>query len=165
MSTSPSDRDPPPQLDPLETFSAATRARFGDEATVWIDGIPGLVADLASRWSLELGDTAASGDHYTVESVRGSDPLDLEVSYPDGWWAETTQALEAWRGDGTLRLFELDHRGARLLERHTPAPPTAEATTALRDACALARRLWLPAPDGITTVAVEVRAWASELQE
>jgi streptomycin 6-kinase len=150
---------------PLETFSAATRARSGDVAASWIAAIPSLIADLVSRWSLELGEAAGTEDRYTVEASRGDDLLELELSYPDGWWDETTRALQAWRGDGALRLFQHDARGARLLERQTRLPTDLAEAAALRDVCSLASRLWIAPPEGITTVAVEVRAWASELQE
>jgi streptomycin 6-kinase len=150
---------------PLETFSAATRARFGHEAASWVASIPTTIADLASRWSLDLAGASATEDRYTVEAKRGEDPLELELTYPDGWWDETTRALEAWRGDGTQRLFERDPRGARLLDRHSVAPVEPDEVAALRDVCSVARRLWISAPERVTTVAVEVRAWASELQE
>jgi streptomycin 6-kinase len=150
---------------PLETFSAATRSRFADEAASWVAAIPATIADLASRWSLDLATASATEDRYTIEVQRGEEPLELELTYPDGWWEETSRALEAWRGDGTQRLFEQDPRGARLLERHSVAPAELDEVAALRDVCAVARRLWISAPDGVTTVAVEVRAWASEIQE
>jgi len=150
---------------PLETFSAATRARFGDDAAGWLSGIEGLVSELGSRWSLELGTATASVDAYLVDVERSGEPLALEVSYPDGWWAETTAALQAWLGGATPRLFEHDARGARLLERAEPIPAGTDEAASLKDVCALAPRLWIPAPDGITTVAVEARAWAAEIQE
>jgi len=149
----------------LETFSAATRARFGDDAAGWLSGVENLVEELGSRWSLEVGAGTATEEAYLVEVVRAGEPLVLEVSYPDGWWAETTAAFEAWRGDGTVRLFEHDPRGARLLERTGGMPSGSDEPAILRDVCAIAPRLWIAPPDGITTVAVEVRAWAAEIQE
>jgi streptomycin 6-kinase len=150
--------------DPLETFSAAMRARFGGGAEAWLTRVPELIADVRQRWSIELGDVAATEAAYLVNAERAGDPLLLELVYPDGWWPETTRALEAWGGDGAIRLFELDDRGARLVERHAPIPPGDEPET-LRSVVDVARRLWIAPPDGITSVAVEVRAWASELPE
>jgi streptomycin 6-kinase len=166
MATSPLDRDPPSQVGPLETFSAATRARSGDEAGPWLSGLTDLIAELRQRWRLELDEPGVETDaRYVLQARRDGDRLILELSYPDGWWAETTRALEAWHGDGVLRLFDHDARGARSLEDHEPAAPPPDEPAALRDACAVARRLWIQAPDGITAVAAEVRVWASELQE
>src|SRR4029453_3047052 len=122
----------------LETFSAATRARFGDEARTWLSGLSDLIADLQDRWSLELGDPSSTEDAYLVPAERGGDRLVLGLAYPDGWWPETTRALEAWRGDGTVRLFEQDPHGARLLERHAPAPQAADQPSILRDVAAVA---------------------------
>jgi streptomycin 6-kinase len=149
---------------PLETFSAATRARFGEDAEAWIVGLPALIDELAARWSLELGEARATDEAYEVDATRHGERLGLELAFPDGWWEETTRALEAWGGDGALRLVESDPHGARLLERADPAP-ASEEPAALRDACGVARRLWIPPPDAITTVAAEVRAWASDLTE
>jgi streptomycin 6-kinase len=151
--------------EPLETFSAATRARFGEKAQTWLARLPALIADLRHRWSLELGDASSTDDGYLVPAERDGDRLVLEIAYPDGWWPETTRALEAWRGDGAVRLFEQDPHGARLLERHAPAPAADDEPTLLRDVAAVARRLWIAPLDGISSVAVEVRAWASELPE
>src|SRR5262245_20901494 len=152
------------QGEPLETFSAATRARFGEDAEAWVGGLPALIEELTARWSLVLGDARATDEAYEVEATRDGRRLGLELAVPDGWWKETTRALEAWGGDGALRLYESDPHGARLLERSDPAPATDEAA-ALRDACDVARRLWIAPPDGITTVAAEVRSWASDLTE
>jgi streptomycin 6-kinase len=149
----------------FETFSAATRARFGDEARTWLAGLPDLLADVRDRWSLELGDATVTETAYLVPAEQGADRVILELAYPDGWWPETTRALEAWRGDGSLRLFEHDDRGARLLERHETVATGDDEIAMIRDIAGVARRLWIPPPEGLTSVAVEVRAWASELQE
>jgi streptomycin 6-kinase len=150
--------------EPLETFSAATRTRYGDGAQAWLDHVPDLIADVRQRWSLQLGDAATTEAAYLIDAERQGDPLLLELSFPDGWWPETTRALEAWGGDGTIRLLEHDDRGVRLVERHAPIPPGDESET-LRSVVDVARRLWIAPPDGITSVAVEVRAWGSELPE
>src|SRR5206468_11659220 len=90
---------------PLETFSAATRVRFGEGSAPWLEGITSLIGELEARWSLEPAGARADDARYLVDADRDGEPLELELSYPDGWWAETTRALDAWRGDGTLRLF------------------------------------------------------------
>ena len=151
--------------EPFENFSAATLTRFGDAARAWLTRAPDLVADLGERWSLQLGEPFSTDDAYLVPADRGDERLLLELSFPDGWWPETTTALEAWRGNGTVRLVEHDPHGARLNERHSPAPETPDEPSGLRDVAAIAPRLWIAPPGGITTVAVEVRAWASDLPQ
>jgi len=153
-----------PRDEPFETFSTATRARYGDEARGWLDGLGDLIGDVRDRWSVELGDASATEEAYLLDAQREGEALRLELSYPDGWWVETTLALEAWRGDGALRLLEQDAHGVRLLERSSPAPQEDELGR-VRDIADIVRRLWVAPPGGITTVAVEVRAWTSELPE
>jgi streptomycin 6-kinase len=151
--------------EPFENFSAATLTRFGDGARAWLAAVPDLIPDLGGRWSLQLGEPSSTDDAYLVPADRGDDRLLLEIAYPDGWWPETTSALEAWRGDGVAKLFEHDDRGARLLERLEQIGVPDDETATLHDIAAIARRLWIAPPEGVTTVAVEVRAWASELPE
>jgi streptomycin 6-kinase len=151
--------------EPFENFSTATLARFGDAARAWVAGVQDMIADLGDRWSLQLGEPSSTDDAYVLPADRGGDRLLLEIAYPDGWWPEATKALGAWRGDGVAKLFEHDDRGARLLERLEQIAGTDDETSTIRDVAAIARRLWIAAPEGITTVAVEVRAWASELPQ
>jgi streptomycin 6-kinase len=171
MPTTPQDDRPDGELEHSEayrTFVAGSRARFGDEADAWLDALPGVLRDVRDRWALELETPVTSdGTRLEVEVARSGEVASLEVTYPDGWWSETTHALASWNGESTLRLLERDPRGARLLERHEPgtalrADPDERA--ALREAGAVCDRLWIPDPAGITPVATEVRAWASTLE-
>src|SRR6476661_2790079 len=171
MSTTPQDDRPDGELERSEayrTFVAGSRARFGDDADAWLDALPALLRDVRDRWSLQLEQPASSdGTRLRVDVARAGEPASLEVTYPDGWWAETTHALASWNGDAALRLLEHDPRGARLLER--PEPGTAlraepDERVSLREATHVCDRLWIPDPGGITPVATEVRAWASTLE-
>jgi streptomycin 6-kinase len=148
----------------LETFSAATRAAFGEDVDPWLGDLPSLIDTLTQRWKLSPAEPRTTGARYVVPVERDGEPLDLELSYPDGWWGETTLALVTWGGDATLRLVEQDDHGARLVERSSPVTH-APVGTRLPDICGVLGRLWVPAPEGITGVAAEVRAWSSELPE
>ena len=171
MPTSPEDDRPDGDLEhsaSFQTFVAGSRARFGDEAGPWLDALPDLLRDVGARWTLDLEEPGISdGTHYRVDAARAGEPVTLEVSYPDGWWPETTHALETWKGEATLRLLEHDPRGARLLERPEPgtslrAEPDERAS--LMEAAGVCERLWIPDPGAITSVATEVRGWASTLE-
>jgi streptomycin 6-kinase len=171
MPTTPQDDQPGGELersDAYRTFVAGSRARFGDEADAWLDALPGLLRDVRDRWSLQLEQPATSeGTRLRVDVARAGDPASLEVTYPDGWWAETTHALAAWNGGATLRLLEHDPRGARLLEPQEPGTALRadpDERVSLREATGVCDRLWIPDPGGITPVATEVRAWASSLE-
>jgi streptomycin 6-kinase len=171
MSTTPQDDRPDGDLErsaPYRAFVAGCRARFGDEADAWLDALPGLLRDVGARWGLELQEPGTSdGMRYRVDATRAGEPATLEVTYPDGWWPETTHALRVWNGEATLRLLEHDPRGVRLLERPDPGIPLRaepDERASLREAAAVCERLWIPDPGGITSVATEVRAWASTLE-
>jgi streptomycin 6-kinase len=171
MSTTPQDDRPDGDLEgsaPYRTFVAGSRARVGDEADAWLDALPELLRDVRERWALEVEEAGTSdGTRYRVDATRAGDPATLEVTYPDGWWRETTHALQTWNGQATLRLLDHDPRGVRLLER--PEPGTAlraepDERASLEEAAGVCERLWIPDPGGITPVATEVRAWASTLE-
>jgi streptomycin 6-kinase len=171
MPTTPQDDRPDGELERSEayrTFVAGSRARFGDEADAWLDDLPGLLRDVRERWALQLEAPATTdGTRLRVDVARSGEPASLEVTYPDGWWSETTHALASWDGEAALRLLDRDPRGARLLERHEPgtelrAEPDERAS--LREAAGVCDRLWIPDPGGITPVATEVREWASSLE-
>jgi streptomycin 6-kinase len=171
MPTTPQDDRPDGELersDAYRTFVAGSRARFGDEADAWLGALPGLLRDVRDRWSLQLEQPANSdGTRLQVDVARAGEPASLEVTYPDGWWTETTHALASWNGEATLRLLERDPRGARLLEPHEPGTALRaepDERVSLREATDVCDRLWIPDPGGITPVAAEVRAWASTLE-
>ena len=171
MPTTPQDERPDGDLErsaPFQMLVAGSRARVGDEAGAWLDALRDLLREVAARWDLELEEPGTSdGTRLRFDATRAGEPATLEMTYPDGWWPETTRALQAWNGDATLRLLEHDARGIRLLERHEPgsalrAEPDERA--ALREAAGVCDRLWISDPGGITSVAAEVRTWASTLE-
>ena len=171
MPTTPQDDRPDGDLErsaPYRTFVAGSRARSGNEVDAWLDALPDLLRDVRARWALELEEPGTSdGTRFRIDATRADEPTTLEVTYPDGWWPETTHALQTWNGEATLRLLEHDPRGVRLLERNEPdtalrAEPDERAS--LREAAGVCDRLWVPDPGGITPVATEVRSWASTLE-
>ncbi len=171
MPTTPQDDRPDGDLDrsaSFQTFVTGSRARLGDEAGPWLDALPGLLRDVGARWALELEEPGTSdGVRYRVDAARAGEPVTLEVTYPDGWWPETTRALETWKGEATLRLLEHDPRGVRLLERAesgTSLRAEPDERASLMEAAGVCERLWIADPGGITSVATEVRGWASTLE-
>jgi streptomycin 6-kinase len=155
--------------DPLETFSAALRARVGGEADPWLEALPGLIAELTAGWDLQMTGTARESDAFgmTIPATRDDVRLLLRMSYPDGWFSDQTRALEAWDGRGAVRLLEVDERGGQLRVAPEPGTPLASERNrmrALRLAADALRTLWIEPPEGLQTVAAEVRVWLGELR-
>jgi len=159
----------PAANDPLEAFGMVLRQRVGGEADGWLDDLPDLIAAVTAEWDLVVTGTARDVDGFgmTIPANRGDDRVLVRIAYPDGWFEDQTRALEAWGGNGALRLLEHDPRGAHL--RLAPDPGASLATErnqmrALRLAADALRRLWIDPPDGLQTVTAEVRAWVAELE-
>lgn len=96
---------------------------WGADGQRWLDQLPGLLADLAREWRLELGDPFELSFHWVCR-VRRADgsPAVLKVGPPaDGHLALEARTLLAYDGCGAVGLLAHDpDRGALLLERAAP---------------------------------------------
>ena len=96
---------------------------FGVDGQRWLDRLPGLVADLARDWELELGQPYDLSFNWVVPA-RCSDGVEavLKLGPPEpGHLTAEATALAAYGGHGAVRLLAHDHaRGALLLERAVP---------------------------------------------
>ena len=128
------------------------KARTAAGESAWLDALPDLVGEMASRWSLTVG-RACDG--------FGMNALVVEVTTADGTQAVLKLAppgdaqklvleatvLDLAAGDGCVRLFDVDvERRALLLERLGPSMydlgvPTRQRHELLLDAV---RRMWRP---------------------
>src|ERR1044071_1956551 len=160
----------PISTDPLERFEAAVRVRVGSDADAWLDALPDLIASVTATWDLHITAVANRIDAYglSIPARRDSERVTVRIAYPDAFLADETAALRAWNGTGAVRVLEEDERGAQL--RTSPTPGTAlslerNEMTALRKVAEALRDLWIEPPDGIQTLAAEVRAWGSTLPE
>jgi len=132
----------------------------------WLDGLDDLVAELAGRWELEVGDPFGDGTEAFVVAVTRADgtPAVLKLVVPRDAEAARNEAavLRLAGGDGCARLLEADlDVGALLLERLGRSMadvglPYAERLDALGD---LARQVWRPAPDAGLPTGAEKAAW------
>jgi streptomycin 6-kinase len=118
----------------------------GPAGRLWLARLPGLVADLADEWSLELGSPYPDGNCALVlRASRAGEAVVLKVSWPDEETRPEPDALRLWNGDGSVRLLAADERrGALLLERLEPGTPLGDhpdREEALAIACGLVRRL------------------------
>jgi len=112
-----------------------------------------IVELVCERWELTLSGETPRGDWSTilVASRRGV-PCVLKIAGPEHNVIDEALALEAWNGNGAVRLLEADREhGALLLERLDPdrALRTTDLATAAEIAGRLIRELAVPAPAGL----------------
>jgi streptomycin 6-kinase len=160
----------PISTDPLERFEAAVRVRVGADADEWLAAVPDLISSVTERWDLHVTAVANRIDAFgmSIPARRESDRMTLRIAYPDAFLADETAALRAWDGAGAVRVLEEDDNGAQL--RSSPSPGTAlslerNEMRALRMVADALRQLWIAPPEGIQTLAAEVRAWGSSMPE
>jgi streptomycin 6-kinase len=112
---------------PAVRLQPLVRARveaLGDEGRAWVDGLPGLLAELAERWSLRLGRGLPGGSASYLTTARRADGTDavLKLALPEEGSAGHAAALRAADGRGYVRVLEADPAcAALLLERLGPS--------------------------------------------
>jgi streptomycin 6-kinase len=160
----------PISTDPLDRFEAAVRVRVGGEADEWLAQVPELISAVTDAWDLHVTAVANRIDGYgmSIPARRDSDRVSLRIAYPDAFLADETVALRAWDGNGAVKVLEEDERGAQL--RTSPSPGTAltlerNEMTALRKVAQTLSDLWIEPPEGMQTLAAEVRAWGATMPE
>jgi streptomycin 6-kinase len=126
------------------------------------------VQTVAERWSLTLGDPYEQGAAgYTVRAETGDGtPVVLKLVHPHRESEHEADALEAWAGDGAVRLLDRDETGnVLLLERCEPGTPLSslDQDAALDVLIELLPRLWIRAGEPFHTLSDEAAWWASYL--
>lgn len=126
----------------------------GEAGRAWLARLPGLLDDLADRWSLTLGEPFP-GIWYNVVApgVRnGSVPVVLKVGFPAEELFTEMDALRLYGGHGAVKLLEADEaQAAMLLERVQPGRALVELEddeASTRIAAGVMRAIWHPPPTG-----------------
>ncbi|HZW29046.1 MAG TPA: aminoglycoside phosphotransferase family protein [Trueperaceae bacterium] len=145
-------------------------AQRDPQGVAWLDALPGLVAELATRWRLRLGEPLQH-EGYTAVVV----PADLEdgtravlkLAFPHMEGRDEAAGLRFWDGDPTVRLLAHDEpSGAMLLERCLPGHSLHALPDERRDEvlASLVRRLWRrPQPgSGFRHLQEMIAYWAAE---
>lgn len=91
---------------------------FGDVGRDWLERLPGLVADAASTWGLQVGAPFEPGGNVGwVAPVRRADGGDavLKVECPGHRNPWAARGLQHWAGRGAARLFDSDEASQVLL--------------------------------------------------
>ncbi|MGZ4137996.1 MAG: aminoglycoside phosphotransferase family protein, partial [Actinomycetota bacterium] len=115
------------------------------EGRAWLDRLPRLVDECAGAWSLEVGEPFpyALAALTLPATQRDGTHVVLKIQFPDRESEHEADALEAWDGDGAVRLLARDdERNALLLERCLPGTPLTGRDDALDVILALLPRLW-----------------------
>src|SRR5947208_796094 len=129
-------------------------ASYGRNA--WVDGLPGLTAEVLDRWDLRPDGPATHGMAALVLPVIRHDgtPAVLKLQEPRDETTGAVLGLRAWDGHGVVRMLEGDAAtGAMLLERldaDRPLSTVGDDTEAMEIlAGLLARLVAVPAPEGL----------------
>lgn len=143
--------------------------RASDEGRAWLDGLDGVVAACAARWSLRLEEPFADAfASLVVPATTGAGAgVVLKVQFPERESEHEAEALAAWAGDGAVALLDHDvDRRALLLERCHPGSPLSDlhADDAVSVLVDLLPRLWRPDPSPFPTLAAEAERWRVTLQ-
>ena len=93
---------------PVPRYLAKTACR-DHGVRAWIAGLPEIVAGLAGRWSLQVGEPFQPGGQCSWTAPvtgPGGDGLVLKVAFPFPGGKERDEAagLRVWDGNGTARL-------------------------------------------------------------
>jgi streptomycin 6-kinase len=142
---------------------------LGEPGEQWLAGLPDLIADVARRWSITVGEPLNGGSASFVARARTADGQDvvLKLVLPGHEVVGQVRALRAAEGRGYVRLYAADvPRGALLLEALGPPidlPPEPTMVVLAR----MLRQAWQvppgePVPDKAGALGAMVdRLWHS----
>lgn len=142
----------------------------GAELAAHLDRLPQLVRDVVEDWELTYDGTPRHGMCALVLPVRtpAGRPAVLKLNLPHDEARHEHLGLQAWQGNGTVRLLRADpHRWALLLER-LHADETLRSVWDL-EACEIVagfyRRLHVPALPQLRRLSGYVERWTERLAE
>jgi len=142
----------------------------------WLRTLQDIVAGLAERWSLRLGQPYQPGGRCAwvapARDVAGRD-LVLKVAWRHDEATHEADGLRAWAGQGAVRLYDSDVFGsasALLLERCHPGTTLSQVLPESEQdevVAGLLQRLWSAPTDGYPFRPLQVMcdAWATEFDE
>jgi streptomycin 6-kinase len=162
---------------PVPRYLAET-ARRDNGVSDWIVRLPALVADLAGRWSLQVGQPFQPGGQCSwTAPVTGpaGDGLVLKVAFrfPGGEERDEAAGLRLWDGNGAVRLhaaLETESAYALLIERCMPGTPLGQVLPEPEQdhvVTRLLRQLWAqpPAACPFRPLSQMCAAWADEFDQ
>lgn len=162
---------------PVPRYLAETASRV-DGLYEWIAGLPGIVAGLADRWSLSVGEPFQPGGQCSwTAPAAGPDGAELVLKigfrFPGGEERDEAAGLRIWDGNGAVRVqaaCESESEYALLVERCVPGTPLGQVLPEPeqdRVVAGLLHRLWAQPHAGYAfrPLAQMCQAWADEFEE
>jgi streptomycin 6-kinase len=154
--------------------TAAGRADVRD----WIAAaLPGIVADLAARWELEVGDPFQPGGQCSwtapaIDKAGRQVVLKVGFRFPGGEERDEAAGLRVWDGHGAVRLHAAEENESAyvlLMERCLPGTPLGQLLPEPgqdRVVAELLRRLWAQRHEGypFRPLTQMCAAWAEEFE-
>ena len=145
----------------------ATIAREGDDGADWIDELPDLAERYLTNWSCVPSGPPTHGGVAViipVDSAYGQAVIKISFRHPGN--VDEPAALQAWQGNGAVRLYEHEPADfAMLLERVDRRPLDLPTDEGLITAAELSARLAIPAPSGMPSLASDCVGWAEQLRD
>ncbi len=133
----------------------------------WLARLPRLVRDVVDEWELTPDGLAMHGECALVVPVRtrSGEAAVAKFSWPHPEAEHEHLALQAWGGDGAVRLLRADpRRWVMLLERvHTRDLTTVPAVEACEIVAGLYKSVHVPALPQLRRLSDESRRWHDEL--
>ncbi|MBO0831490.1 MAG: kinase [Actinobacteria bacterium] len=161
---------------PVPRYLAETAAREPGMRD-WLARLPRIIAELADRWSLRLGEPFQPGGQcsWTAPATDAAGTalvLKVAFGFPSGEERDEAAGLRAWDGNGVVRLHaatSCETGYALLLERCVPGTalgqllPEPEQDVVV---AGLLRRLWQHRPEAtlFRPLSVMCAAWADEFE-
>lgn len=143
----------------------------------WITGLPAIVAALADRWSLRVGEPFQPGGQcsWTAPAISHAGAglvLKVAFRFPGGEERDEAAGLRLWDGNVTVRLHaahESDSAYALLIERCLPGTPLGQALPEPEQdqvVTGLLRQLWAQPHTAypFRPLAQMCAAWAGEFE-
>lgn len=162
---------------PVPRHLAETASRV-DGLYEWIAGLPGIVAGLADRWSLSVGEPFQPGGQcsWTAPAAGpdGAEPvLKIGFRFPGGEERDEAAGLRVWGGNGAVRVqaaCQSESEYALLVERCVPGTPLGQVLPEPeqdRVVAGLLHRLWAQPHAGYAfrLLTQMCQAWADEFEE
>lgn len=150
-------------------FAAEVLAERGESGQAWIDALPEKFAAICTAWDLVVDGEPRHGHlGLVVPVLQDERKCVLKMTWADETTHQEILALQLWRGNGAVQVFDAKpDEGVLLLERLDPARTleNVHIETAIDVSGKLLRRLAIPAPTDFSRLAEHAEAMSTLMAE